>query len=64
MSTDERFTAPAFLDPQICNRCRRQPFMVRSFLDSSTGQVVQMFECECGERNWRETSVGSNPRTR
>jgi hypothetical protein len=54
MTTDERLTAQSFLESITCNRCRRPPSMVRSLLDTRTGQTVQMFECQCGERNWQE----------
>ncbi len=34
--------------------------MVRTILDTRTGQIIEMFECDCGERNWRERPKDSS----
>ncbi|WP_298108560.1 hypothetical protein [Bradyrhizobium sp.] len=53
MST-ERVTPRSSVDLLHCIHCLRRPVTVRTLLDSRIGQSVQMFECECGERNWQE----------
>ena len=63
MSTDERLSPQPFADPFTCNRCRQQPVMVRTILDTRIGQTIEMFECDCGERNWRELPTDSNSRS-
>jgi hypothetical protein len=35
-----------------CRACGERLALVRSILDASTGEMIQMFECDCGERIW------------
>jgi hypothetical protein len=61
MSTNERLTSQSF-DALRCSRCQRTPIEVRTLLDSGSGRTVQMFECECGERNWQDSPAHSSHR--
>jgi hypothetical protein len=63
MSTDGRLSPQPFADPFMCNRCGRRPVMVRTILDTRTGQIIEMFECDCGERNWREQPKDASRRS-
>lgn len=35
-----------------CRACGEKLVLVRSILDASSGEMIQMFECDCGERIW------------
>jgi hypothetical protein len=35
-----------------CRACGERLALVRSILDASTGEMIQMFQCDCGERIW------------
>ena len=35
-----------------CRACGERLVLVRGILDASTGEMIQMFECDCGERIW------------
>jgi hypothetical protein len=38
---------------RTCRQCHTAVRLVRTFMDSSTGRSVRMFECaECGARTW------------
>jgi GTP cyclohydrolase II len=39
---------------KTCRRCNARLHLVRVMVDSDTGDVVHMFECQCGERIWIE----------
>lgn len=35
-----------------CHGCGRSLTLIRTLLDADTGEMIHMFECECGERVW------------
>jgi transposase len=35
-----------------CCFCGEKLELIRTVMDSNTGDVIHMFECECGERVW------------
>jgi transposase len=35
-----------------CHFCGEKLELIRAVMDSDTGDVVHMFECQCGERVW------------
>lgn len=37
---------------KTCRDCGKKLELVRGILDASTGTMIQMFECDCGERTW------------
>ena len=37
---------------KTCRLCNERLHLIRVMLDSDTGAVVHMFECQCGERIW------------
>ena len=37
---------------KTCRFCSARLHLVRVMMDSNTGSVVHMFECQCGERIW------------
>ena len=37
-----------------CKVCNQKLNLVRTVVDSSTGNLLHMFECECGERTWED----------
>jgi hypothetical protein len=39
---------------KTCRRCNARLHLVKVMVDSGTGDVVHMFECQCGERIWIE----------
>jgi hypothetical protein len=39
---------------KTCRRCNARLHLVKVIVDSDTGDVVHMFECQCGERIWNE----------
>jgi hypothetical protein len=39
---------------KTCRLCNSRLHLVRVVFDSNTGNVVHMFECQCGERIWIE----------
>ena len=39
---------------KTCRRCSARLHLVKVMIDSHTGDVVHMFECQCGERIWNE----------
>ena len=39
---------------KTCRRCNARLHLVKVMVDSDTGDVVHMFECQCGERIWIE----------
>jgi hypothetical protein len=39
---------------KVCCLCNARLNLVRAMVDSDTGDLVHMFECECGERIWIE----------
>ena len=37
---------------KICRACGEKLKLIRTMLNSHTGSVIHMFECQCGERSW------------
>jgi hypothetical protein len=37
---------------KTCRHCNARLHLVRAVIDSDTGEIVHMFECQCGERIW------------
>jgi hypothetical protein len=37
-----------------CRFCQRKLILVRTMVVSDSGVVVDMFECRCGERIWKD----------
>jgi hypothetical protein len=39
---------------KACRVCNEKLNLVRTVMDTGTGKLFHMFECECGERTWEE----------
>jgi hypothetical protein len=50
----EMVAAIEHLSSKTCRRCNARLHLVKVIVDSDTGDVVHMFECQCGERIWNE----------
>ena len=37
-----------------CKACNSKLELIRTVVDSDTGSLIHMFECECGERTWED----------
>lgn len=37
-----------------CRACDRNLELVRAMLTADTGNLIRLFECECGERIWTD----------
>lgn len=37
-----------------CRICDKQLELVRAILNMETGNLIHLFECECGERIWND----------
>ncbi|MFB9269697.1 hypothetical protein ACFFWD_42400 [Bradyrhizobium erythrophlei] len=35
-----------------CRFCNQHLELVRTIVDTASGELIHMFECECGERVW------------
>lgn len=35
-----------------CRACGENMRPIRAFVDADTGDIIQILECECGERLW------------
>jgi hypothetical protein len=37
-----------------CRFCAGKPDLLRTMVDLDTGCVIDMYECQCGDRTWGE----------
>jgi len=48
----EGIHSPSTGSTKRCRFCGETPELMRKMLDMDTGHILQIYECQCGDRTW------------